>query len=483
MYEKINFINGQTLKAEELNHMEDGIAKANSIIETQGGDTLTWDGNTEGLTSAVGLYFKVSRATPTAADMASGTITAVVEGKNISDEFDSSALTETQSGVLAVLDGMIMIVPEGSVGIDIGIGIIFPEAGTYFASNEVAQITSITIPGYTGFTTEKITPSHLYQPDWNQNDPNAPDYIKNKTHAEQHSWSDTLTWDGDETGRTVVVINDDEFVCDRLVHVSDVVPSMDNLANGIFCVLTYQNGTTLAWEAGPEYFIEGNGVLATEYIWIASEENGMLYESSVPLPKKGIYMYAVTDKMGSLYSRYCSSITIPGYNFADPTDPITPEMISAAPSYHASESIKHGIGTDKKYGHLKLANFDDVFTSGLDNILDINIELPTGDPSIDLRPYAFGASVGWSVSNFLGECINENYEILDYHETQIRDLQNQTLKQTDRQSIINDALNALAGGENGLPEVTVADAGKFMRVSSAGKWAAEAIPNAEEAMF
>lgn len=37
------------------------------------------------------------------------------------------------------------------------------------------------------------------------------------------------------------------------------------------------------------------------------------------------------------------------------------------------------------------------------------------------------------------------------------------------------------GGE--LPEVTTADAGKFMRVSSTGKWAAEAIPNAEEATF
>ena len=35
---------------------------------------------------------------------------------------------------------------------------------------------------------------------------------------------------------------------------------------------------------------------------------------------------------------------------------------------------------------------------------------------------------------------------------------------------------------SGLPEVSAADNGKFMRVSN-GAWAAEAVPNAEEASF
>lgn len=34
-----------------------------------------------------------------------------------------------------------------------------------------------------------------------------------------------------------------------------------------------------------------------------------------------------------------------------------------------------------------------------------------------------------------------------------------------------------------LPTVTSEDAGKFLRVSSAGTWVAESIPNAEEASF
>lgn len=45
---------------------------------------------------------------------------------------------------------------------------------------------------------------------------------------------------------------------------------------------------------------------------------------------------------------------------------------------------------------------------------------------------------------------------------------------------VNDAIE---NQKSPLPSVTTDDAGKFLRVSSDGLWAAENIPNAEEATF
>lgn len=48
---------------------------------------------------------------------------------------------------------------------------------------------------------------------------------------------------------------------------------------------------------------------------------------------------------------------------------------------------------------------------------------------------------------------------------------------------LSDSSEVWKPDDAGVPAVTVSDAGKFLRVSSAGTWAAEAIPNAEEASF
>lgn len=44
-------------------------------------------------------------------------------------------------------------------------------------------------------------------------------------------------------------------------------------------------------------------------------------------------------------------------------------------------------------------------------------------------------------------------------------------------------IKALSGGSGGLPPVTAADAGKFLRVNDDGAWIAAEIDDAEEAEF
>ncbi len=133
-----------------------------------GGDTLTWDGNTEGLLCVGGVYYKVSDATPNKTDFANGAIVSEVFDGDPS-QYDVAADTVQEVNGLLMLRNYIAIVPAGAVGVDFG-GFAFSEPGTYFYhSPDLEKKTygaSLTIPGYTGFPTKAIKPiDKKYLPD------------------------------------------------------------------------------------------------------------------------------------------------------------------------------------------------------------------------------------------------------------------------------------------------------------------------------
>lgn len=136
---------------------------------TVGGDTLTWDGNTEGLVSVDltaingNAYYKVSDAVPTSADFASG---ATFETNGGSATLAGNAIIEAYDGILTGEAVMFIVVAEKAVGVDYD-GAVFPEAGVYFGvSSAYGYIClSLTIPGYTGFTKEQIDPAVLPESD------------------------------------------------------------------------------------------------------------------------------------------------------------------------------------------------------------------------------------------------------------------------------------------------------------------------------
>ena len=127
---------------------------ADAIREKIGdtGDTLTWDGNTEGLVMTeegpMGFLFKVSDAAPSKDDLINGLTYCFSNGQtgeySIEDVFDlNNAIT---------LRGNIYFVFENEVDTEDG---SFPEKGTYVYRDEV-YFSSLTIPGYTGFSSKIV---------------------------------------------------------------------------------------------------------------------------------------------------------------------------------------------------------------------------------------------------------------------------------------------------------------------------------------
>lgn len=157
-----------------------GVSSWNDLTDKpvvmEGGDTLTWDGNTEGREVAFGTFYKVSDAIPTAEDFVNGGSLVVSVGESFG--FTSGDLLDDSGLLLGPEDTFVVVTAEGAE-------VVGASSGIYFFAIDSGYVTSLTIPGYTGFGQEKIAPSHLYQPDWNQTDETAADFIRNKPFGDE----------------------------------------------------------------------------------------------------------------------------------------------------------------------------------------------------------------------------------------------------------------------------------------------------------
>lgn len=163
MYEKQNFIDGQVLKAEHLNKIEDGIVNQswNDLKDKPFGDgfgdTVTFDGNTEGKICVDGMMYKVSNAVPTYADFLKGG-TVVMNGEEVAlvaEDLPPQEEVVLPSGIICLQIGVFVIPPEMAGVMDEDLGLTFPEAGTYFAYSLDAGllVTKLQVNDYEGFET------------------------------------------------------------------------------------------------------------------------------------------------------------------------------------------------------------------------------------------------------------------------------------------------------------------------------------------
>ena len=125
-------------------------------------NTLTWDGNTDGLVSVGGSFYKVSDAVPILSDFSNGISFISTYIPDLTEEevqIPADLINELTPGVVMIGEGEggIFVSSEG-IGTDIGNGLIFDEPGTYFIKTRRGFVSSLTIPGYTGFTKTEVHP-------------------------------------------------------------------------------------------------------------------------------------------------------------------------------------------------------------------------------------------------------------------------------------------------------------------------------------
>lgn len=240
------------------------------------GDTLTWDGNTEGLESvyveAMGMtMYNISDVYLSADDLVGG-ITTVVNSCSSTGTYtavDDTGATSITIQIADIGDTIdMMSVPTDNYSL-MGGAIVLPKKGLWWAEYPI----SLTINGYNGFETTETVP------------------LPNKyLDIIETVGGDTLTWDGNTSGL-------DTFG-GELFKVSDVTPTIEELANFEFTMAGNGQTITVSSDDAPAVVEDGFIVIGTEYAYVILNDM-----EGIP---KGLYFLH-----GDGY--YTSSLTINGY--------------------------------------------------------------------------------------------------------------------------------------------------------------------------
>lgn len=170
------------------------------------------------------------------------------------------------------------------------------------------------------------------QADWNQTDETAADFIKNKPIVIEGG--DTLTWDGDITGREYVEIGDGTL----FVHVSDATPTISDFASG-GAISMCESGENVTILFSSEEMMETQGALiATNGLFGIIAGDGTEVDGIV-FPKKGVYFGYVPSVIR------ISGITINGYSdFISET--LAPDYLPQIPADKLKEITAVNLNAD-----------------------------------------------------------------------------------------------------------------------------------------
>lgn len=191
--------------------------------------------------------------------------------------------------------------PQGPQGEQGPAGVGVPSGGT------AGQVLSKTEDG----TAWTDPPSGGVQPDWNQNDPTAADYIKNRTHYDEQT---VIEWDGDTTG--LVGANG------VLYKVSDVIPAKSDVLGG---TITLSNGSAITITPDMTGMTDGDSFTIAEFALIIASA-GVFSDKGFSFTETGIYFMSGSNVHTSKLV-YGSTKTIdPKYL---PSDAVLPSVTAA----------------------------------------------------------------------------------------------------------------------------------------------------------
>ena len=313
-YTKKTWTTGDVITADAMNNLEEGASLQPDYAQTDStqpdyiknklvgkevtySDTLTWDGNTDGLESVelpiLGITaYKISDSIISLNDLVNGfSVVTPVDGEiSLSyDEIVSSGMFNEDGFTFA--DAFAIVPTDNYTFSDMGV--TFPSKGVYATvADGQAMISSLTIQGYSGFptTTKKRTAEYL-----------EPFEVVTKG-------GDTLTWDGDTSGKTVVEIPEANG---GYVLLTEATPTKDELLNGavinVISISTGENLQTVTVDdemaivtAIPNALVVGGCVVITQMDNI--DVDGLI------MPKKGTYFM-----FSGAYDMRAADITIPNY--------------------------------------------------------------------------------------------------------------------------------------------------------------------------
>ena len=250
--------------------------------KTVAGDTLYWDGNTEGRARFGDLFYKVSDAVPSVDDLVEGTTVTANVGVTL-------PLTQSfpVDGYLILYfenEPIFVVIPDDLVGSNID-GEIVTESGMYAYNNDSVYPISFTIPGYNGFkttTTELKTLESKFLPE--------------ALHFGEDKAFEPIVWDGNTEGLEVFTGNNGTFY-----KIADYVP-VDSAEQVDSVVVTATNNGESA-EIELISTMWNNAFSAQDHIWVFGNfglfgTDGQYGQGGVTIPA-GVYTKSVVDAFGA----------------------------------------------------------------------------------------------------------------------------------------------------------------------------------------